>query len=135
MAGTVSSATIDLVTGAPSEGAAPLQLTLSSFGFKYGPPATADWVVDARVLDNPFWVPELRRFTGLEEPIRRYVLDRTETTEFLDRVSDLLAWTAARAHQRGRETLDVAVGCTGGRHRSVVVVAELAQRLAGPGID
>ena len=122
------------MTGAPSDGAAPLQLSLSSFGFKYGPPPDADWVIDARILDNPFWVPELRRFTGLEEPVRRWVLDRPETSEFLDRVGDLLAWTTARARQRGRETLDVAVGCTGGRHRSVVVVSELAARLGGPDV-
>ena len=123
------------MTGAPTDGAAPLRLTLSSFGFKYGPQPDADWVIDVRVLDNPFWVPELRPFTGLDERVRRYVLDRPQTAEFLDRLVSLLGWTAATARARGRETLDVAVGCTGGRHRSVVVVGELAQRLAAPGVE
>ncbi|MHB8719036.1 MAG: RapZ C-terminal domain-containing protein [Candidatus Dormibacteria bacterium] len=118
------------MTGAPRDGATPLRLRVSSFGFKYGPQPDADWVIDARVLDNPFWVAELRPFTGLEEPVRRFVLDNPDTVAFLERLTSLLRWTAQRAHGRGRESLEVAVGCTGGRHRSVVVATELGQRLA-----
>jgi UPF0042 nucleotide-binding protein len=111
-----------------------LRLTVSSFGFKYGPPAEADWVVDSRVLPNPFWEPELRPLTGLDEAVRAFLLDRPETAELLDRSGSLLGWAVAQAQARGRSAVHVAVGCTGGRHRSVVVATELAGRLRGGGV-
>jgi len=121
---------VDRAGGAASD----FVLTLSSFGFKYGPQLEADWVVDARLLRNPFWEPALRPLTGLDEAVRAHVLDATGT-EFVDRVAGMLRWTLDRMAERGRAHLHVAVGCTGGRHRSVVVAAELARRLGGEGLS
>ncbi len=108
--------------------------TVSSFGFKYGPPLEADWVVDSRVLPNPFWEPDLRPLTGLDEPVRAYLLGKEETKELIERTASLLAWVVATARRRGREAMHVAVGCTGGRHRSVVIAVELAGALAADGV-
>ena len=112
-----------------------LVLTLSSFGFKYGPQLEADWVVDARMLRNPFWDPELRPLTGLDPAVRAHVLDHPPGAEFVDRLAGLLRWTVDGMVQRHRTRLHVAVGCTGGRHRSVVVACELAGRLRAEGIE
>jgi UPF0042 nucleotide-binding protein len=111
-----------------------LRCTVSSFGFKYGPQLEADWVVDSRVLPNPFWEPELRPLTGLDEPVRSFVLGKEETGEFLARTDALLGWVVAAARRRGREAMHVAVGCTGGRHRSVVIATELAVALTADGV-
>lgn len=109
-------------------------LTLSSFGFKYGPQPEADWVIDARLLSNPFWEPELRPLTGLDPAVRAHVLDHPPGAEFVDRLAVLLRWTVDHMAARHRVRLHVAVGCTGGRHRSVVVATELAGRLRGEGV-
>src|ERR1035437_7276423 len=123
---------IELV--APGHGGATgLRCTVSSFGFKYGPQAEADWVIDSRILPNPFWEPALRPLTGLDEPVRTFLLDHPETSQLIDRSAGLLAWVIDQAGRRGRRALHVAVGCTGGRHRSVVVATELAGRLAAGG--
>jgi len=114
--------------------AAELVLTVSSFGFKYGPQLEADWVVDARMLRNPFWDPELRPLTGQHPAVRAHVLDQPPGAEFVDRLAELLRWTVDGMAQRRRTRLHVAVGCTGGRHRSVVVACELAGRLRGEGV-
>ncbi len=108
--------------------------TISSFGFKYGPPLEADWVVDSRILPNPFWEPELRPLTGLDEPVRAFLLGKEESREFLDRTAALLEWVIVAARRRGREAMHVAVGCTGGRHRSVVIANELATALDAAGV-
>lgn len=108
--------------------------TVSSFGFKYGPPIEADWVLDSRILPNPFWEAGLRPLTGLDEPVRTFVLGKEETQQFLERSSALLRWVMATARARGRAAMHVAVGCTGGRHRSVVVATELAAALSGEGV-
>jgi hypothetical protein len=104
------------------------RLRCLAFGYKKGVPADATWLVDVRFLDNPYWVPELRELSGLDEPVRRYVLDQPAAGELLDRLESDLRWAAGR-YQRDR--LTAAVGCTGGRHRSVAIAAELARRLAG----
>lgn len=109
-------------------------LTVSSFGFKYGPQAEADWLIDSRVLPNPFWEPALRPLTGLDRPVRDFLLSQPGTGELLERSTALLGWGLVEARERGRRALHVAAGCTGGRHRSVVVAAELAARLATPGV-
>ena len=114
--------------------AAELVLTISSFGFKYGPQPEADWVVDARMLRNPFWDPELRPLTGLDPAVRAHVLDHPPGAEFVDRLAELLRWTVDGMVQRRRTRLHVAIGCTGGRHRSVVVACELAGRLRAEGV-
>jgi UPF0042 nucleotide-binding protein len=124
-----------LAAVAPAAGAeSDFVLTLSSFGYKYGAQLEADWVVDARILRNPFWEPALRPLTGLDPAVRAHVLDDPSAGELLDRLADLLRWTVAEMAGRRRTRLHAAVGCTGGRHRSVVVATELAGRLRGEGI-
>ncbi len=102
------------------------RLRCLAFAYKEGAPADATWLVDVRFLDNPYWVPELRALTGLDEAVRRYVLDQPAAGQLLDRLESDVRWSAP-LYQRDRLTL--AVGCTGGRHRSVVIAAEMARRL------
>jgi UPF0042 nucleotide-binding protein len=103
---------------ATSEG---LNTTVISFGYKYGLPQDADIVLDVRFLPNPHWVDELRPLTGLDEPVRDYVMGQEATDDFLARASDLFAVLLPAYQNEGRHFLTVAVGCTGGRHRSVVL--------------
>jgi len=112
-----------------------LRCAVSSFGYKHGPNSEADWVVDVRFLDNPFWVPELRPLTGLEEPVREFVMRQAAAGEFIERLANLLGWILERGRDHGRDGLHVAVGCTGGRHRSVVMAEALAQQLRQQGIE
>lgn len=121
---------VEVVAPGPG-GAAVFRCTVSSFGFKYGPEAEADWVIDSRVLPNPFWEPELRPLTGLDAPVRDFVMRHSESQELVERCVALLGWVIDAAQRRGRTAMHIAVGCTGGRHRSVVVAAELAARLGG----
>jgi len=106
-------------------------VTVSSFGYKYGLPLDADMVIDVRFLPNPHWVPELRPRTGLERPVRDYVLGIDETKLFMDRLRDLLDVALPGFVREGKQYLTIAVGCTGGRHRSVVLAEELAAWLGG----
>jgi UPF0042 nucleotide-binding protein len=106
-----------------------------SFGFKHGLPLDADMVFDVRFLPNPHWVPELQPLTGLDPPVRDYVMGQPATTAFLDKVDDLLGVLLPAFAQEGKAYLTIAVGCTGGRHRSVVVAEELAGRIADRALD
>jgi RNase adapter protein RapZ len=106
-------------------------VTVSSFGYKYGLPLDADMVIDVRFLPNPHWVPELRPRTGLERPVRDFVLGIDETKLFMDRLRDLLDVALPGFVREGKQYLTIAVGCTGGRHRSVVLAEELAAWLGG----
>ena len=108
-------------------------VTVSSFGFKHGPQIEADWVVDVRFLPNPFWVPELRPRTGLDPEVVAHVMSSGDGPELVERLAGLLGWTAGRSIAHGRRRLHVAVGCTGGRHRSVAVAAALGERLRQEG--
>ncbi|HEX6987834.1 MAG TPA: RNase adapter RapZ [Bacillota bacterium] len=108
-----------------------LSLTLLSFGFKYGLPVDADLVFDSRWLPNPYYDPALRQCTGRDPVVVSYVMRAPLARQFVDRLVDYLAFVIPLHAAEGREHLVVAVGCTGGRHRSVVVVEELARRL-GP---
>jgi RNase adapter protein RapZ len=108
---------------------ASLAITVSSFGYKYGVPADADWVVDSRMIRNPFWDPTLRPRTGLDAEVREYVLADPRAQDLLRRLRDLFAWAANATAQHGRRYLHVAIGCTGGRHRSVVLAEALAGEL------
>lgn len=101
-----------------------------SFGFKYGLPVDADVVLDVRLLDNPFFVPELRHLPGTDPLIRAYVLKSPETQEMIDKAVGLLSFALPRYEREGKSYLTVAIGCTGGRHRSVVVATTLAERLS-----
>jgi UPF0042 nucleotide-binding protein len=100
-----------------------------SFGFKYGLPVDADLVLDVRLLDNPYFVPELRQLTGQSPEVRAYVLASPDAIEFIEKSSELLSFALPRYEREGKSYLTVAIGCTGGRHRSVVVAAVLAERL------
>jgi UPF0042 nucleotide-binding protein len=115
----------------PASGGAPRMVTrIVSFGFKYGTPVDADLVLDVRFLDNPYFVPELKQLTGLDEPVARHVLAAPETQEFLKRTRELLEFVMPKYEREGKSYLTIAVGCTGGRHRSVVIADALARELA-----
>jgi UPF0042 nucleotide-binding protein len=112
----------------------PLTATVLSFGFKYGLPLDADLVVDARFLPNPHWVPELRPKTGQDPDVRDYVLGQVDAEEFLDRYTDVLRLLIPGYRREGKRYLTLAVGCTGGKHRSVAIAEEFARRLSVEGI-
>ena len=107
----------------------PLQIYLTSFGFKYGLPKDADLVMDVRFIDNPYFVPELRDLTGNHAQVRDFVLNQPETREFLQKYLDLLEYLLPLYTKEGKSRLTIAVGCTGGRHRSVAVTNYLADRI------
>jgi RNase adapter protein RapZ len=106
-----------------------LRVTVLSFGFKYGLPSDADFVLDARFLPNPFWEPDLRDLTGQDEAVSRYVLGQRGAGTFIDTYARLINATAPGFEREGKRYLTVAVGCTGGKHRSVAIAEELARRL------
>lgn len=110
-----------------------LSLTVLSFGFKHGLPRDVDMVLDIRFLPNPYWDEELRPLTGLDAKVRDRVLSHPATEGYVEKVTDLLAFVLPQCVAEGRSYLTVAVGCTGGRHRSVAVAEELARRLGGQG--
>jgi UPF0042 nucleotide-binding protein len=110
-----------------------MQTTVVSFGYKHGIPLDVDLVFDCRFLPNPHWVDHLRPLTGLDEPVRAYVLDQPDTGEFLGRLDDLLALLLPAYVKEGKAYLTIAVGCTGGRHRSVVLAEEVARLVEGRG--
>ncbi len=122
-------------TGAGGQAARPeLRATVVSFGFKYGLPVDADLVVDVRFLPNPYWIPELRELTGEDDEVRDYVLAQQAAVEFLDRYSALLEIIGAGYTRESKHYLTLAVGCTGGKHRSVVMARQLAERLSALGV-
>ena len=108
-----------------------LRIDIVTFGFKYGIPLEADLVFDVRFLTNPYWDPELKPLSGLEQPVRDFVLRQPTADRFLELVVELLALTAPAYRVEGKEQLRVALGCTGGYHRSIALAEELARRL-GP---
>ena len=106
-----------------------------SFGFRYGVPLDANMVMDVRFLPNPHFVPELRSGTGLDEDVRRFVLEKPETAEFKKLFGSMLDFLLPAYSREGKSYLTIAVGCTGGRHRSVAIVEETAQILRSKGIS
>ncbi len=112
-----------------------LHATVISFGYKYGLPVDADLVVDCRFLPNPHWVPELRPLTGRDPTVRDYVLAQEGAGEFLDGYERLLQVVADGYRREGKRYVTLAVGCTGGKHRSVAIAEELARRLEEAGVD
>lgn len=112
-----------------------MQTTLLSFGYKHGLPLDVDMVLDCRFLPNPHWVDELRPKTGRDKAVRRYVLDNPQTGEFLEALEGLLDVVLPGFVAEGKSYLTIAVGCTGGRHRSVVIADELAGRLRKRGFE
>lgn len=107
-----------------------MHILIVSFGFKNGLPRDADAVFDVRFLPNPHWNPKLRPKTGADAEVAAFVLDNPDTMEFLERVVELLRFLAPRYRAEGKSYLTIAVGCTGGRHRSVAISEELSRRLA-----
>jgi RNase adapter protein RapZ len=106
-----------------------LRITVVSFGFKYGIPVDADFVADMRFLPNPFWVPELRELNGRDAAVATYVKDRPDALDFLDRYVPVVETVAAGYLREGKRFMTVAIGCTGGKHRSVAMTEEIAARL------
>ncbi|WP_257573825.1 RNase adapter RapZ [Streptomyces sp. JJ66] len=112
-----------------------LRATVMSFGYKYGLPVDADLVADCRFLPNPHWVPELRPFTGTSPEVADYVFDQPGAKEFLDRYAELLQLVAAGYRREGKRYVTIAIGCTGGKHRSVAMSERLGRRLSAEGVE
>jgi RNase adapter protein RapZ len=112
------------------EPAAGPSLSVMSFGFRHGVPPQSDLVLDVRFLPNPYFVPEMKGLTGKDPRVAAYVLDREETQQFIEKVVDLCHFLFPRYQKEGKAYLTVALGCTGGKHRSVAIAEELRRRLA-----
>lgn len=110
-----------------------LQVNVLSFGFKYGVPAEADIVMDVRFLPNPFFIKDLRDLNGKQEPVIKFVLQQEQTQLFLKKFTELVNYLLPRYREEGKNYLTIAVGCTGGKHRSVVITEQLRGQLAGLG--
>lgn len=112
----------------------PMRVSIRSFGFKHGAPRDADLMFDVRFLPNPHWVPELRDQTGRDVDVSKYVLGADGADEFVDRLEELLEFLIPRFSAEAKSYLSIAIGCTGGHHRSVAIAEELASRLFEHGI-
>lgn len=112
-----------------------LQVTVLSFGFKYGVPVDGDLMADMRFLPNPYWVPELRDHTGQDEPVADYVKARPEAQAFLEAYLPVIQVVADGYLREGKRFMTVAIGCTGGKHRSVAMTEEITARLRARGIE
>ena len=111
-----------LIALLPRDGQADaVQIDIVTFGFKYGIPLEADLVFDVRFLTNPYWVPDLKPLSGLQEPVREFVMKQPTAKRFLDLVAELLELTVPAYREEGRARLTVALGCTGGYHRSIAL--------------
>ena len=110
------------------------RISVMSFGYKYGQPEEADWVLDVRFLPNPYYVTSLKNLTGKNKKVKDFVLGFSETQNFIDQMTGLFEELLPKYRKEGKYHLDIAVGCTGGKHRSVVIAAELAKRLKERGL-
>ncbi|MBE0618288.1 MAG: RNase adapter RapZ [Proteobacteria bacterium] len=110
-----------------------LQVNLLSFGYRYGIPHEADLMLDVRFLPNPYFVPSLQRQVGTDSSVQDYVLRAAEAQEFLERFVELLAFLVPQYEREGKTSVTVAIGCTGGKHRSVSLIEEIGRRLADRG--
>ena len=110
-----------------------LDVTVMSFGYKFGLPMEADLVMDARFLPNPFYIDELRGLTGLDAPVAEYVFSHSQSRDFLLRIEDLIDYLIPFYLEEGKYSLTVAIGCTGGRHRSVAIASALSEHLNAVG--
>jgi UPF0042 nucleotide-binding protein len=124
---------VELFADAAADGG--MQASVVSFGYKHGLPLDVDLVLDCRFLPNPHWVDELRPLTGLDDAVREHVLSQPEAVEFLERVDGLMGLLLPAFVREGKSYLRIAIGCTGGRHRSVVIATEVAKMLRGHGLD
>ena len=112
-----------------------LDVTVMSFGFKHGIPLDADLVFDARFLPNPFYVDQLRELSGLDRPVAEYIFSHPQTRSFLEKLEDLIAFLLPYYIEEGKLTLTIAIGCTGGRHRSVAIASALHKHLLANNIN
>ena len=119
----------EILSAFGEEGVKPLRLTLMSFGFKYGLPKDADHVSDVRFLPNPYWIPHLRSMTGEDPPVADFVLSQTGALTFIDRYVSVLDVVIEGYLRENRSFAAVAIGCTGGKHRSVAITEEIGHRL------
>ena len=106
-----------------------LSVTILSFGFKYGIPVDSDLVFDVRFIPNPFYIHDLKPYSGNDEPVKKYVLDQEETKGFIKRADDMLDFLIPNYKKEGKRQLIISVGCTGGRHRSVAIANALYKKL------
>jgi UPF0042 nucleotide-binding protein len=112
-----------------------IDVTVESFGFKHGMPLDADLVFDVRFLPNPFYLEELRPMSGLDRPVAQYVFNSLQSRTFMEKVEDLLDFLLPLYIEEGKLSLTVAIGCTGGRHRSVAIAAALTEYLRAKGVS
>ena len=122
---------IDLAAGGRRERS--MHVRVMSFGFKYGLPLDADLVFDVRFLPNPYYIPELRNMTGMDEPVRSFVFQYQQTKDFAAKIEDLLAFLLPNFVDEGKTDVVIAVGCTGGKHRSVCLARELSEFVSKKG--
>lgn len=117
------------------EGARPanLRINVTSFGFRHGLPADSDLIFDVRFLPNPNYIPEFKKLSGRDPAVARYIRSFPQTTEFIQRISDLLIYLIPHYIREGKSYLTISFGCTGGRHRSVMIAAEIRKRLTAAG--
>lgn len=115
------------------EGSSGITVAVTSFGFKYGLPIDADLVIDVRFLPNPYYIPELRSYSGQDKPVADYVLNNEVTKDFLRIYLRLLRYLLPHYQNEGKRHISIAVGCTGGRHRSVALAEHIAKRLSKSG--
>ena len=120
---------------APAGAKRQLEVTVEAFGFKHGIPLDADLVFDVRFLPNPYYLEELRPLTGLDRPVAQYVFNSNDARSFMAKVEDLLDFLLPLYVEEGKLNLLIAVGCTGGRHRSVAIAAALTEYLKAKGIS
>jgi len=123
----------DAFTGV--DGAVRMRVAVTSFGFKRGTPRVADLMFDVRFLPNPHWQPELRDLTGMDESVRDFVFSHAEAVEFLAKVNDMLDFLLPHYETEGKSYLTIAIGCTGGRHRSIAMAEAIAEHLASTGVE
>ena len=116
-------------------GSRELTVSLQSFGYRFGIPLESDIVMDVRFLPNPHFVPELKQFSGLAPAVRQYVLGKPETGMFLNKFRALLEFLLDGYRQEGKSYLTISIGCTGGKHRSVVIVEELRKFCAEQSVN
>lgn len=110
-----------------------LFINVLSFGFKYGIPVDSDLVFDVRFLPNPYYIPELKPYSGNDRPVRDYVLSKTETEQFIDKLIDMLEFLLPNYKKEGKRQLIISIGCTGGRHRSVAIANKIHEILSHSG--
>ncbi len=110
-----------------------LMITVLSFGFKYGIPVDSDLVFDVRFIPNPFYIPELKQFSGNEEPVRQYVMKHDVTKNFVTKLEEMLKFLIPNYVKEGKRQLIISIGCTGGRHRSVAIANEIYEILKKDG--